>query len=218
MRFDICVMWEVCERLQFLGCNSPAQPFNLSRFTSISLIGKNKMQDLARPALPCQRLGMLSSATVALPGKKSAQSITAPFLHPLGWGKTTCPPPATHLGQSPPSPMARCHQAHRTHSSTTHTTPATRRSPKAAMACPRSLGMARDLCCVPTFPVVILCQLPTTRPRKLPGSSGPLGSGSQCNIMLSQSGKKHTEGGSKEHLPGLVGGSGRDEQGLSCDG
>lgn len=201
----------VCKHLQFLGCNSPTQPFNLSHFTFpfISLIGKNKMQDLARPALPCQRLGMLSSATVALPGKKSAQSITAPFLHPLGWEKTTCPPPATRLGQSPPSPMARCPPAPRTHSSNTHTTPATRRSPEAATACPRSLGMARGPCCVPTSPVVILCQPPTPRPRKRPGSSGPPGSGGRCNITLSQSGKRHR--------PDLEG-SGRDEQSLSCDG
>lgn len=193
------------------------QPLPCFTFPFISLIGKNKMQDLARPALPCQRLGTLSSAIVALPGKKSAQSITAPFLHPLGWGKTTCPPPATHLDQSPPSPMARCHQAPRTHSSTTHITPATRRSPEAATACPRSLGMVRGPCCVPTFPVVILCQLPTMRPQKCPGSSGPPGSGGRCNIMLSQSGKRHMKGVSKEHLPDLMGGSGRDEQGLSWD-
>lgn len=195
MRFDICVLWEVCEHLQFLGCNSPVQPFNLSHFTFpfISLIGKNKIQDLARPALPCQRSGMLSSATVALPGRKSAQSITAPFLHPPGWGKTTCPPPATRLGRSPPSPMARCHQARRTHSSTTPITPATRRSPEAAMACPRSLGMVRGPCCVPTSPVVTLWQLPTTRPRKRPGSSGPPGSGGRCSITWSQSGKRHVE-------------------------
>lgn len=213
-------MWEVCECLQFLGCNSPAQPFNPSHFTFplVSLIGKNKIQDLARPALPCQRSGTLSSATVALPGRKSALSITAPFLHPLGWGKTTCPPPATLLGQAPPSPMARCHQARRTHSSTTQATPATRRSPEAAMACPRSLGMVKGPCCVPTFPVVILCQLPTKRPQKHPGSSGPLGSSGRCSITLSQSGKRHEEGGSKEHLPDLVGAGGRDEQGLSWGG
>lgn len=148
------------------------------------LAEKNKMQDLARPVLPCQRSGTPSPATVAHPGKESAQSITAPFLHPPGWGETTCPPPATRLGQSPPSPTARCHRAPRTCSSTTSITPATSRSPEAPTACPHSLGTARGPCCVPTFPAVILHQLPTTRPRKPPGNSGPQGSDGHCSITL----------------------------------
>lgn len=144
------------------------------------------MQDLARPVSPCQRLPTLSPATVALLGKESVRSITAPFLHRPGWGETTCPPPATRWGQSPPSPMVRYRRAPRTRNSITCITPATSRSPEAATACPCSLGTVRGPHCVPTFPAVILCQLLIMRLWKPPGNGGPLGSDSlgQCSTTL----------------------------------
>jgi len=159
-----------------------------------SLTEKNKMQDLARPASPCQRSGTPSPAIVALPGKESARSTTAPSLHRPSWEETTYPPPATRLGQSPPSPTGRCHRAPRT-PSITCITPATSSSPEAATACPRSPGTARGPCCVPTFPAVSPRQLPTMRPRKPPGNSGPPGSDGRCSITLSQSGKRCAESG-----------------------
>lgn len=162
-----------------------AIPFPLLSSLTILLFPlteKNKMQDLARPALPCRRSRTPSPATVVLPGKGSARSITAPFLRPPGWGETPCPPPATRSGRSPLSPTGRCHPAPRTHSSTTCITPVPRRSPRAAMGCPHSLGTARGPCCVPTFPAVSPCPLPTTRPRKPPGNSGPPGSAGRCSI------------------------------------
>lgn len=150
--------------------------------TLFLLAEKSKTQDLARPASPCQRSGTLNPATAALPGKESAQSITAPFLHPPGWGETTCPPPATRWGQSPPSPMARCHQAPKTRSSSICIIPATSTSPGAATACLRCRGTKRGPCCVPTFPAVIPHQLRTMRPQKPPGNSGPPGSDGRCSI------------------------------------
>lgn len=144
------------------------------------------MQDLARPVSPCQRLPTLSPATVALPGKESARSITAPFLHRPGWGETTCPPPATHWGQSPPSPMVRYHRAPRTRNSITCITPAISRSPEAAMACPCSLGTVRGPRCVLTSPAAIPSQLLIMRLWKPLGNGGPLGSDSpnRCSTTL----------------------------------
>lgn len=150
------------------------------------LAEKNAMQDLARPASPCQRSPTPSPATAAPLGRESARSITAPFLHPPGWGATTCPPPAARWGRCPPSPTGRYRQAPRTRSSITCITPATSRSPEAATVCPSSLGTARGPCCVPIFPAATPHLLPIARSQKLPGNSGPPGSDppGRCSITL----------------------------------